>query len=99
LSRIRHWWLRKTKQTDLSFEAWRFVMDLTNFNAAAANLSSAADALIAKASSDAAALAQAQSDLAGVDQTTAATVQAEADKINAALQPLAAPDPSAAPTS
>lgn len=62
-------------------------MALDKFNAAAADLSTAADALIAKASTDAASAAQAQSDLANADDAATATIQPITDKINAALNP------------
>jgi multidrug resistance efflux pump len=61
-----------------------FQMALDNFNAAVANLETAADNLIAKASADAAALAQAQSDLANADAAATAAIQPVIDKLNAA---------------
>lgn len=59
-------------------------MALENFTAAAAALDASAARLIAKAAADAAALAQAQTDLANVDASATATLQPIADKINAA---------------
>jgi hypothetical protein len=70
-----------------STERMEFEMALDKFHAAAADLSTAADALIAKASTDAASAAQAQTDLANADDTATAAIQPITDKINAALNP------------
>lgn len=62
-------------------------MALENFHATAQSLSDAADALINKSAADAGALAQAQSDLAAVDQEAAGVIQPILDKINTAINP------------
>jgi hypothetical protein len=70
-----------------STERMEFEMALDKFTAAAAELNTAADALIAKAASDATNATQAQSDLAAADDTATAAIQPITDKINTALNP------------
>jgi hypothetical protein len=84
--RIRHVWLILIGRVPLAFstEAMELKMTLDAFKNAAADLDAAADRLIAKASSDAASLAQAQSDLANVEAEATAAIQPTIDKLNSA---------------
>jgi hypothetical protein len=92
LKRLRHWWLCKTKQTDLSLEEWSFVMALEKTTADIATLNTLAQAIVAGYQSAQAAEQQAQSDLAGADDTVSAQLQT----IIGLLQPLVpAPAPAA----
>jgi hypothetical protein len=79
--------LNRRIRYQFSTEKMEFEIALENFNNAVSALSSAADALIQKAGTDASALAQANTELAAVDSQATAAVQAQTDKINAALNP------------
>lgn len=100
LRRARHAFLILMGRAPLAFstEELELYMTLDKFNAAVASLNAAADALIAKASSDASALAQAQSDLEAADSTASAAVQSVTGKINAAVPGVPPTDTSAEPT-
>lgn len=91
--RFRHCWLVLTGRIPVQFspERMEFDMSLDNFNAAVAGLQSAADALIAKSSNDASALASAKTELAGVDQQAASAIQPITDALKAAVPPPADP--------
>jgi hypothetical protein len=84
--RLRHIWLIIIGRVPYCFstERMEFQMSLDNFNASVANLNNAADRLIAKASTDEAALIHAQADLAAADATATAALQPVLDKVNAA---------------
>lgn len=64
---------------------WRIKMALENLTALVAAASSDADEIISQASSDAAALAQAKSDIANLEANAVAVVQPLADKLAAAV--------------
>lgn len=69
-----------------------FEMALDKFTAAAAELTDAANRVIAKAASNEAAATQAQNDLANADDTATAAIQPVIDALNAAAP---APAPAA----
>lgn len=86
MRRIKHCWLIITGRIDFDYstERMELYMALDNLNSLVASASAAADRLIAKAGSDEQALAQAQSDLAGLEAQAVAAVQPLADKISGA---------------
>lgn len=89
--RLRHCWLIITGRIPVQYspERMEFDMALDNFTAATAALQSAANALIAKSSSDASALTAAQAELANVDSQATAAIQPITDALHAAANPSA----------
>ncbi|WP_232280920.1 hypothetical protein [Novosphingobium nitrogenifigens] len=111
LTRLRHAWAVLTGAVSLprTLEEYRLMTSLTQTAAAIDALNTAAGALIAKAQSDAAALATAQADIANADADTAQKVAVVTQAINAVLPQSsvavdqvtgdpALTDPAAAPT-
>jgi hypothetical protein len=64
---------------------WRIKMALENLTALVNATSADADAIIAKAGTDASALAQAQTDIANLEAQAVSVVQPLADKLHAAV--------------
>jgi hypothetical protein len=97
LSRLRHWWLRKTKQTDLSFEEWSFIMAFDQTNADIETLTTLANGVVATCQAATSAAKDAQASLAAGDSDISSKLQS----VIAILQPFApaATDPGTAPTS
>lgn len=87
--RLRHCWLVITGRIDFDFstERMEFYMALEKTLAAVAELTTAANALIAQAQADHTNAAQAAADLAAADDTAAAAIQPVIDSINAAVTP------------